>query len=407
MSNIFFMQYVKCFSYYFFLVSFVINSFGCSSVKKAVSISENMADKELQLRIKLKGGETHHYSIELKAGELVHIKAVQYDLDVMAKVFTANGEAELIFDSPTGELGEEDIYLLSNEDRKYEIEIYPAQKYADMGEYAMRIVRKHKAAEADENWMAVLALTQKADKLRTKSETRQQSIEQYKLAALEWMKLKDTVQYANAMRSLGFVFIRQRNYQEAINTFNQLLPLWKQLGDTRSEGFTHLIIGRIYDLQKDYKTSLQYNLSSLPFWIKAKDTDQETFVLMNIGNLYGHLSDKQKAIDYFEMALKKNEKSERPSVKAVVLRDYATAMSTLGESQKAIDLFEQAIKQWHATENKPEEARTYVQLAAYYNEKGNKAKAVNLYRSAYEVWQKLGDQNEINKIKEVLDKLEK
>lgn len=38
-------------------------------------------------------------------------------------------------------------------------------------------------------------------------------------------------QYANTMRSLGFVYIRQKNYEEAINTFKSLLPVWNQVGD--------------------------------------------------------------------------------------------------------------------------------------------------------------------------------
>jgi len=71
--------------------------------------------------------------------------------------------------------------------------------------------------------MAALASSQKGDKLRTKAKSRQQSIEQYKLAAAEWIALNDTLQYAQTIRSLGFVYIRQRAYEEAIRTFSHLL----------------------------------------------------------------------------------------------------------------------------------------------------------------------------------------
>ena len=290
---------------------------------------------------------------------------------------------------------------------KYEIEIYPAQKYADTGEYSISIIRKEKASAADRKWMGALASTQKADKLRSKSETRAKSIQQYELAEAEWMSINDTLQYARAMRSKGFVYIRERNYEKAIETFSQVIPLWKQVGDTRAEGFTYLIIGRVYDIQKNYSKSLDYNLNSVEYWKKVNDTDQESFVLMNVGNLYAHLLDKQKAIDNFEQALKKNELSERPSIKAVILRDYATAMLSVGENEKGIQLYEQSLKQWQATSNTPEEARTAVLLAINYEKKENKPQAIYYYHHALAIWKKLNDQAEMKTTQAAVDKLEK
>ena len=361
-----------------------------------------------ELKIKMKPGETHHYSIYLNAGEFAQIKAAQYNIDIMAKVSAAGGEYSEMFDSPTGEFGAEDIYLEGGgTGRKYEIEIYPAQKYADPGEYSISIVRLGKETDADKKWMAALAATQKADKLRAKTDTRLQSIQQYELAVAEWMALKDTLQYAKTMRSMGFVYIRLRNYDKAVDVLTQLFPVWKQLGDSRSEVFTYLIIGRVYDIQKNYQKSLEYNLNSLPFSAKINDTDQESFTLMNIGGLYGHLADKEKAINSFEQALKKNEQSERPSIKAVILRDYATAMLSLGENEKSILLYEQSLKQWQATANILEEARTAVLLAAYYEKKEDKQQAIQYYNHALAIWKKSDDQNEIKIIQAALDKLEK
>ncbi len=381
----------------------IVASIGCGNIHKA----QFATGTETDLKRKLKAGENHLYTIHSDAGNFTHIKVMQYGIDVIAKAISANKQFAEQFDTPTGELDAEDIFLLGNSAGNYEIEIYPAQKYADAGDYNIKIIRNNKASENDKKWMAALVSTQKADKLRGKPETRQQSIAQYESALVLWAVLKDTVQYARAKRSMGFVYIREKNYEKAVEVFNQLLPLWNQIGDTRSAGFNLLIIGRVYDLQKNYKTSLEYNLSSLEYWIKANDPDQESFVLMNIGNLYAHLSDKQKAINSFGQALKKNELSERPSIKAVILRDYATAMLSVGENEKAIQLYEQSVQQWQATVNSPEEARTAILLAAYYEKIGKKKEAIRYYRNALGIWQKIGDQTEINKIQALLDKLEK
>ena len=394
---------LKCFS----LVYCLFTMAGCYNSKKTVSSSLNKNNKEQRLMRNLTAGEQHLYSIQLNADEFLHIKIKQQGIDVIAKVTTVDSLFAEQFDSPTGELNDEDIYLLSSGKRKYQIKIYTAQKYADPGSYSMSVERLTKASEYDKKWMAALVATQKADRMRTKAETRQQSIQQYELAMEAWMNLKDTFQYACAMRSMGFVHIRLRNYDKAVETFIQLLPLWKQLDDIRAEGFTYLIIGRIYDLQKDYKKSLEYNVQSLPGWAKVNDTDQESFIHMNIGNLYSYLGDKDNTIASFETALKKNELSERPSIKAVILRDYANSLLRLGNVEKAIQYYDQSLKQWQATINTPEEARTAVLLADLYSKKGIKEEAVRYYRHALAIWQKLNEQNEIKNIQEALSKLEK
>jgi len=389
-----------------FICLFIFSlSFGCSSVNKAGNISKTSDITEAGVKRKLKAGETHHYSIDLSANDFFHIKAEQYGIDLIAKVSSADSQFVEQFDSPNGELDAEDIFILSDGNRKYDIQIYPAQKYADPGEYVIKLIRSGKASERDKKWIAALTATQKANKMRAKAETREQSIQQYEVAMTEWLALKDNLQYARAMRSMGFVYIRLGNYDKAVEVFTQLLPIWNQLGDSRAEGFTQLIIGRIYDLQKDYKKSLEYNLNSLPYWVKANDIDQESFTLMNIGNLYSYLGDKQKVIDYFGHALKKNESSERPSVKAVIQRDFANSLMRLGEEENAIQLYEKSLKQWQATANKPEEARTAVLLATHFVKKNDNQKAIRYYNHALEIWKKLNEKNEIKSVQAALDKL--
>ncbi len=381
-------------------------SFGCSSIHNAGIISDSDGNAERSFKRKLRAGEIHLYSINLLANEITHIKAEQFGIDLIAKASTVDSQFAEQFDSPNGELDAEDIFIFSDKNRKYNIQIYAAQKYADSGEYVIKVIRSGKASERDKKWISALKGTQKADKMRAKAETREQSIQQYEAAMTEWLALKDTLQYARAMRSMGFIYIRLKDYDKAVEVFTQLLPIWNQLGDTRAEGFTQLIIGRVYDLQKNYKKSLEYNLNSLPYWVKANDSDQESFTLMNIGNLYSYLGDKGKAIDYFEQALKKNELSKRSSVKAVILRDYGNSLMRLGEEETAIQLYEKSLKQWQVTANKPEEARTAILLAAHFAKENDKQKAKHYYQHALEIWKIVDEQNEIKNMQAILENIE-
>jgi hypothetical protein len=192
----------------------------------------------LDLSRQLQAGESHVYSFKLNAGELLHLKIIQQGIDVVATIKIAGNDFSQMYDSPTGELDAEDVYLLAEKNEQYSMELIPAQKFADAGLYNLQVIRREKATQKDRKWMAALNLTKQADKLRTKAETREQSIIVYKNVAEEWKQLKDTVQQASALRSLGFMQIRQKRYGDATQTFTSLLPVWNQLGDLRGTGFT-------------------------------------------------------------------------------------------------------------------------------------------------------------------------
>ncbi len=55
---------------------------------KAGNISENSGNAKANLKRKLNASGIHHYSINLSAGDILHIKAEQYGIDLIAKVST-------------------------------------------------------------------------------------------------------------------------------------------------------------------------------------------------------------------------------------------------------------------------------------------------------------------------------
>lgn len=336
---------------------------------------------------------------------MIHLQVVQDGIDIIAKVRSADGQYNEKFDSPTGELGAEDIYLYSDKDMKYKLEISPAHKDADPGNYLIKVVKSGKASDKDKQWFAALTTTQNADKLRAKKETRLQSIPEYKIANRAWKTLNDSLQYANSMRSMGFVYLNLKVFDSALSVFTELLPIWKQLGDVRSEGFTYLTIGRIYGMQKNYSKSLEYNINALPIWAKTKDTDQEAAIFMNIGNLYAHLGDKQKSIAYFEEALKKAEPSKQPSIKPTILREYAMSMGELKEDQKALGLFKQSMQQWQHMGDNPQEKITLVKIAEYFAGKNNRPMAIQFYSQAIELSKKENDTTGIQSLQSLKDSL--
>jgi tetratricopeptide (TPR) repeat protein len=378
---------------------------GCNSENKTNNLFNDSHAGWTGVSTMIKAGEKQVDSINLLAGNMIHLQVVQNGIDIIVKVISADGVYNETFDSPTGEMGAEDIYLYSNKDMKYKLEISPAHKDADPGNYFIRVMKSGKASDKDKQWFAALTITQNADKFRAKKETRLKSIPEYIIAIEAWKNLNDSLQYANSMRSLGFVYLNLKIFDSALSIFTELLPTWKKLGDVRSEGFTYLIIGRIYGMQKNYTKSLEYNINALPIWAKTKDTDQEAAIFMNIGNLYAHLGEKQKSISFFEQALKKAELSKQPSIQPTILREYAISMGELKEEQKALVLFEQSKLQWQQMGDKPQEKITLIKMAEYFAGKNNRPMAIKYYSQAIELSKKANDTTGIQSLQSVVDSL--
>ena len=83
----------------------IILSFNCTTVHK----TQQSSDAKIDTKRKLTAGEDHLYTVHLNPEEFLHIRIIQNGIDVIAKVYSADKQYAEQFDSPTGELGPEDI----------------------------------------------------------------------------------------------------------------------------------------------------------------------------------------------------------------------------------------------------------------------------------------------------------
>ncbi len=119
----------------------------------------------------LRGGESHEYAIELKAGEFAMVTVDQRGIDVIATAFAPGGAKLAEVDSPNGANGPEPVPIAATTTGPYRIEVRSFDAKAAPGKYQIRVeerltrreYQKRLAAEkardaAVVQWMAARAI---------------------------------------------------------------------------------------------------------------------------------------------------------------------------------------------------------------------------------------------------------
>ncbi len=95
------------------------------------------------------------------------------------------------------------------------------------------------------------------------------------------------------------------SYRQAIAQWKQAFSLIQTLGDKslQEQALTSAWIGRVYDALGEKQQALDYYEQALPLWRAVGVRGGEARTLNNIGSVYNDLGEKQQALDYYEQSL--------------------------------------------------------------------------------------------------------
>ncbi len=117
----------------------------------------------------------------------------------------------------------------------------------------------------------------------------------------------DIAGVATTLNNIGFVYSALGDKQQALEFYNQSLPLRRQAGDKAGEALTLNNIGRVYDDFGDKQTALEYLNQSLLLSQEVENKAGEAATLWNFafpkrsqGNLTEALTDIESAINIIE-----------------------------------------------------------------------------------------------------------
>jgi tetratricopeptide (TPR) repeat protein len=157
---------------------------------------------------------------------------------------------------------------------------------------------------------------------------------------------------------LGEVYFNLSEYQKALDTYEQALPL---LRNDEGKGerkrvypvWTYNNFGRTYETLGEPEKALPYFEFSLREAERAKLPRDTAIALTSLGALHLSQGEKRKAFDYLSQARPYWQKAfgEGPDISgdARVLLRFGELYASLGETEEALEYFRQAAGVWRST----------------------------------------------------------
>jgi CHAT domain-containing protein len=350
----------------------------------------------------------------------------QRGIDVVVTLFSPDNRRLIEVDSPVGEWGLEPLFFEVKESGAYKIEVRPRKLSPAPGRYRFAYEARAVTPGDQKRLAAERAFAEATRLLSTEVETArssQRGVEKYEEARRLFQSARDREGEIITLITLGSVnatfgdcrqaldyfnealpLIRSASYkrveeamtlshiakvyqslgdrQKALDHFGQAFSLFEILGDDRTAAHTLVDTGAVHDSMGEHQKALDSFNEARGLFRSARDRRGEAYTLNNIGLVYDALGDKQKAREAYALALSLFEEISDCIEVAPTLSNLALDLFDLGDKQKALDYLNQALILQRGTNDRKGEATTLNNLGVIYNSMGQTQKGLESLQQA-------------------------
>ncbi|MCX7736816.1 MAG: tetratricopeptide repeat protein [Candidatus Kapabacteria bacterium] len=205
------------------------------------------------------------------------------------------------------------------------------------------------------------------------------SLDYQLLAANNFLKEKDSLNLAKCYNNIGNIFLKNKNYQKALNYYNLAIDLKRN--DGHNIAYTYLNIGVLYYEQKEFIKSKQYFTEAYET-IKGRDSELEAIIIYNIANIELALKNINVADSLYHNALLLFQQSGNKLGEIDIYVAFADMNKLKGNYRKSIDYYTKVLDFFKIQGMNEEEINVIQSIAEIYTLQG-KNDLANLYQQRY------------------------
>ena len=255
------------------------------------------------IQAELAAGQSHDYQLHLRAGEYARVVVQQQTVDVAVTCFGPDGRQLFVVDREV--IGDaETVEMTGEAPGAYRLRIIPSEPQAPSGIYEITFTELGIATERHKMRIdAARALT--AGMSSQRAGTREaflEAIAEVEKALIYWRSAQDRIEEANALFTIGLLYIEIGDRARALENTSQALVIARSTLDRRVTGRALEAIARVYNTFGDKRKAIEYCEKALPLLRAAGDRAGEANALENPGVAFSGMGDKRKALAYFDQA---------------------------------------------------------------------------------------------------------
>lgn len=341
------------------------------------------------------GNQKHQYQINLQAGEYLHLTVNQKNIDLLVSLLTPQGEKLIVSDSLNGAYGIEPISAIAPITGKYLIEIQSDPRAKKTGSYEIQLkeqqiptAENQERMQAERKFMAAVQTYLQATK-----EAKELSLQEFQAALLTYQAINDPMMIGAILSIIGSIYDDMGEKTEALNYYNQALPMRKTAGDKSGEANTLTSMGLVYNAIGEKEKALQYYNQALLIFQAIGDQVGEGTTLNNLGVVYHSLGDQARALEYYQQALPMRQAVGDQVGEASALNNIGYLYDSLAEPEKALTHYQQALVLSQSIGDRVGEATTLNNMGGVYDALAEPVKALTYYNQALPLRRAMGDRS--------------
>ncbi len=225
-----------------------------------------------------------------------------------------------------------------------------------------------------------------------------EALETYEQVLTIRKELGDQGEIAQTLNNIGDVYINQREYSEAIEVLQQALTIRRKINDRSGVAETLNLIGFVYQRQREFSQALNLHQEALDISEAISDRSNEGESLHNIGAVKASQRQLDQALKFYQEALTiREEVGDRRNL-GRTLNNMGVVYFNQGNYDKALETYQKALTARREINDSAGVGRLLNNIGFVYREKGENSQAIKYFQQAVVMLESVGDQRSVGRI---------
>ena len=220
-----------------------------------------------------------------------------------------------------------------------------------------------------------------------------QAIQYYEQALPLSKQVEDNISNTiQLLASIGYIFVQQGELDKALNQYDQSLPLFDRMADPVAEAQILEYMSFLCQNLGQMERGLRYCEQLLPLYEKMSNSVAKAQLLNKMGFLYQQQMKWDQALDYYQQSLPLLEVIGNPFNLVGCIFNIGLIQQKQGRWDQALKTFERALDYLDKVGSNPAVTIQFLgTIGPLYQQLGEWDQALKLYERALPILQKIGD----------------
>lgn len=350
----------------------------------------------------IEAGETQSYDLEISAPpQFLRLSARPDGSDVGLRLAAPDGQLLVAADAEQGLWKEERLLAIAPAAGRYRLEVTARRRGPGPGRFRLEVLEWRPARTDDGDRILMSRLVAEGLKLRDEEaeEAQIEAVQRFDQALPLARKTGETEALEICLGGLGQLARQRGDVKAAVAYYLEGLALAEKSGHRRREASLSNNLAFAYKVQGQTQEAAQLFARSLELWHELGDFEEEARILNNLGFLHVDLGETEKALDAYQKALPLRRLAGDLRGESITLNGIgAIYLWNFGELDRALDYFQQALRICRSLTAPACVAAVLNNLAGIHRRRGEPEKALELYDEALQLHRTTGDRESEAKV---------